>query len=79
MATDLACLQTYFHGDPIAVHVHVANPTKKSLKHLEILVRQFADVRGEGGGSALSVKSHVVELKSGSVKIVSMTMAATAA
>jgi hypothetical protein len=45
----------------------VDNPTKKSLKHLEILVRQFVNVQGEGAGAALSVKSHVVELKSGYV------------
>ncbi|TNN01390.1 hypothetical protein fugu_010772, partial [Takifugu bimaculatus] len=36
--------ETYYHGEPISVNVHVTNNTNKTVKKMKISVRQFADI-----------------------------------
>ncbi|XP_071839484.1 beta-arrestin-1-like isoform X1 [Apostichopus japonicus] len=36
--------QQYYHGEDIAVNVHIANNSKKSVKKIRISVRQLADI-----------------------------------
>lgn len=37
-------VQVYHHGEEIAVNVHVANNSNRTVKKVKICVRQFADI-----------------------------------
>lgn len=36
--------QLYHHGESIAVNVHIANNSSKTVKKIKVSVRQFADI-----------------------------------
>lgn len=38
------CLQLYHHGENIAVNVHIANNSNRTVKKIKVSVRQFADI-----------------------------------
>jgi beta-arrestin len=37
-------LQLYHHGEDIAVNVHIANNSNRTVKKVKVSVRQFADI-----------------------------------
>lgn len=36
--------QLYHHGESLAVNVHIANNSSKTVKKIKVSVRQFADI-----------------------------------
>lgn len=36
--------QLYHHGENIAVNVHIANNSNRTVKKIKVSVRQFADI-----------------------------------
>jgi beta-arrestin len=36
--------ELYYHGESIAVNVHVANNSNRTVKKIKVSVRQFADI-----------------------------------
>eukprot|EP01147_Barroeca_monosierra_P004513 gene4513-8554_t len=56
--------EVYYHGQPISGNISIINSSKRTIKGIDIRVRQFASIRTPKGGEILSHKCVVAEFAS---------------